>query len=71
MEQPNEWAGERPDETVGRSGAPSREVTGHPAVDAVIESLGQLDDLPVAEHVAAFESAHTRLRGALGRGGDG
>jgi hypothetical protein len=68
VEQPHQQAGERPDGTVDRTGLP--ETSGHPDVDAVIESLGQLDDLPVAEHVAVFESAHTELRRVLGRGED-
>jgi len=66
VEQPHEQAGQRPGESVA-----SVETTGHPDVDAVIESLGRLDDLPVAEHVTVFESAHAELRGTLGRGGDG
>lgn len=41
------------------------EPTGNETVDAVLESLQQLDDLPPAGHVAVFESAHDRLRGAL------
>jgi hypothetical protein len=34
-------------------------------VDEVLASLDELDDQPVAEHVAVFESAHRRLRDAL------
>jgi hypothetical protein len=45
-------------------------VTGDDRVDAVLASLSDLDDRPVAEHVAAFESAHDRLRDALARAGD-
>ncbi len=41
------------------------EGTGDRAVDAVIESLDGLDDLPVAEHVVVFEQAHETLRRAL------
>ena len=41
------------------------EPTGHPAVDDVIASLSDLESRSVAEHVAVFESAHDRLRGAL------
>ncbi|QNN52615.1 hypothetical protein [Nocardioides mesophilus] len=40
-------------------------VTGHADVDAVLVSLEDLADRPVAEHVAVFESAHERLRAAL------
>jgi hypothetical protein len=39
--------------------------TGHPVVDAVLESLETLDGAPVDEHVAVFEGAHDALRGAL------
>lgn len=44
--------------------------TGHPDVDAVVESLGGLDGLPVTEHVAVFESAHDQLRAALADAGN-
>ncbi len=43
--------------------------TGHPAVDEVIASLDGLEDRPVGEHVAVFESAHERLRAALADAG--
>lgn len=45
------------------------ERTGHDEVDAVLDSLTALDDAPVAEHVAVFEAAHDRLRGALATAG--
>jgi hypothetical protein len=48
----------------------SVESTGHPQVDAVLASLTALDDTPVEEHVAVFESAHDTLRGALANAGD-
>lgn len=41
------------------------EPTGHPAVDEVLASLEGLEDRPVGEHAAVFESAHDRLRAAL------
>lgn len=44
--------------------------TGEPAVDAVLASLERLHELPVAEHVAVYESAHSALREALNRAGD-
>jgi hypothetical protein len=46
------------------------EHTGDPVVDSVLDSLEQLDDLPVSEHVAVFEAAHERLRGALTDAGE-
>ncbi|HET7430018.1 MAG TPA: hypothetical protein VFJ89_00805 [Nocardioides sp.] len=39
--------------------------TGDEAVDGVLDSLEGLDERPVDEHVAVFEAAHERLRGAL------
>jgi hypothetical protein len=56
-----------PDEP-GRAGGPDG--TGHPGVDAVLSSLAALEDRPVAEHVAVFESAHARLRDALAQAAD-
>lgn len=41
------------------------ERTGNDVVDSVLASLAGLDDVPVAERVGIFESAHDRLRGAL------
>lgn len=46
------------------------ESTGHPDVDDVIGSLNDLDDRPVDEHVAVFETAHDRLRSALADAGN-
>lgn len=39
--------------------------TGDPRVDAVLEDLDALHDLPVADHAPVFEQAHDRLREAL------
>ena len=44
---------------------PAIEFTGQAAVDAVLQSLAALDDLPVAEHVEVFDRAHDGLRRAL------
>ncbi len=60
-------ADERP---VGRPERRAGESTGHPGVDAVVDSLEHLDDLPAGEHVVVYESAHTALRDALNRAGD-
>lgn len=46
------------------------EHTGNPVVDSVLDSLRELDNVPVSEHVAVFEAAHERLRGALTDAGD-
>ncbi|MGN6576132.1 MAG: hypothetical protein ACTHKG_10610 [Nocardioides sp.] len=50
--------------------APPVQHTGNPVVDSVLDSLRELDELPVSEHVAVFEAAHDRLRGALSDAGD-
>lgn len=39
--------------------------TGNQAVDDVLTSLEGLAELPLDEHVAAFERAHEQLRAAL------
>lgn len=44
--------------------------TGNPVVDSVLDSLRELDELPVSEHVTVFEAAHDRLRGALSDAGE-
>ena len=41
--------------------------TGTPEVDAVLEDVEAVAERPVTEHVAVFERAHERLRGALDR----
>jgi len=43
--------------------------TGLPAVDDALARLGTLDELPVDEHPAVFESVHGSLRGVLGSDG--
>lgn len=52
--------------------APAAEIerTGNPVVDSVLDSLRELDQVPVSEHVGVFEAAHDRLRGALADAGD-
>lgn len=62
-----------PDEAPDLSAAVPREPverTGNPVVDSVLDSLRELDELPVSEHVAVFEAAHDRLRGALADAGE-
>jgi hypothetical protein len=46
------------------------ESTGHDDVDRVVASLDGLDERPVSEHVAVFESAHDTLRNALADAGN-
>lgn len=54
------------DETpAGLGGAERAPHTGVARVDAVLETLDRLDELPLAEHVGVFEAAHTELRRAL------
>lgn len=47
------------------------EHSGHPAVDAVLDALAKLEDLPVGEHPPIFEEAHEALRAALAQARDG
>jgi hypothetical protein len=80
MQAPDEPTDERANERAGRpddgpdlsAAAPSRPVerTGNPVVDSVLDSLRELDAMPVSEHVAVFEAAHDRLRGALADAGE-
>ena len=39
--------------------------TGEPQVDEAIDRLAELDELPVAEHVAVFDETHRMLQDAL------
>jgi hypothetical protein len=48
----------------------SMELTGNDAVDGVLRSLEGLEDRPVEEHVAVFETAHETLRAALAEAAD-
>lgn len=48
----------------------STELTGHPVVDEVLETMRGLQDRPVEEHVAIFEAAHEKLRATLTDAGD-
>lgn len=58
---------EQPHEEVAQ--VEDRERTGQPDVDDVLASLERLRDAPVSEHVAVYEAAHERLRGALADAG--
>jgi hypothetical protein len=39
--------------------------TGVPSVDRVLHDLDRVDELPLEEHLTAFERAHVSLRAAL------
>jgi hypothetical protein len=39
--------------------------TGVPSVDAAIEELARLDELPTGEHVGVYEGLHRQLQDAL------
>lgn len=54
-------AGARPEESPGGDSA---QVV-PPAVSAVLAALEAVDQAPVADHVAVFETAHAELRAAL------
>ena len=41
------------------------ESTGHSDVDAALDAVVALEDRPVTEHLAAYETAHALLRQAL------
>lgn len=56
-------ATEAPEEA-GPQTAPATE-TGEPRVDAAVARLTELDDLPIADHVAVFDDVDQRLRQAL------
>jgi cell fate (sporulation/competence/biofilm development) regulator YlbF (YheA/YmcA/DUF963 family) len=43
-----------------------QEVTGHPAVDAVVERLERVDELAPREQVTAYSEAHRALQETLG-----
>ena len=62
-EQSTEQASDQP--TDQATDQPTDQGTGLPSVDAVVDSVGALDDRPVDEHVAVFEDAHEQLRRAL------
>jgi hypothetical protein len=51
--------------------APERVRTGVNRVDDVIRSVEELEEAPIEEHVAVFESAQVQLRRALDDPGDG
>jgi hypothetical protein len=76
-EQPDAGPGEQPTapEHADVDGSPEPDrsaeaATAHPAVDEVLRSLERLADVPVDEHVAAFEQAHDQLRRALAEARD-
>jgi hypothetical protein len=54
-----------PAKPVGPSGWQPPEPTGVQGVDDSVEPLTELDELPTAEHVAYYETAHRRLQDAL------
>lgn len=61
-----------PEETAAESQEFAEPVrTGVEEVDAVLDAVDALDGRPVDEHVAVYEDAHERLRGALDPGAGG
>lgn len=74
MSESNDGSGETREQESGQqeSGQQTQggcEPTGNPTVDSVLESLERLHHQPASEHVAVFESAHEKLRGALADAG--
>jgi hypothetical protein len=49
----------------GPDGRPEGDGTGHPAVDAVLQSLANAAQLPPAEQIAEYEAAHRVLQETL------
>jgi hypothetical protein len=62
-DEPTESQSPLHDETSTGHEDPTR--TGVPAVDAVLAEIDDLDQLPLDEHLGAFERAHDALRSAL------
>ena len=58
-------AGPETPATIETRTAAETPATGDVLVDEVLADLEALDQRPVSAHVAAFESAHERLRSAL------
>jgi hypothetical protein len=54
-----------PDEASAVEHAERPATTGVPAVDQVLADVDRLDDLPLDDHLGAFERAHESLRSAL------
>ena len=54
-----------PDEPPATPPEPERVHTGVGRVDEVIAAVESLEERPLEEHVAVFETAHTELRRAL------
>jgi hypothetical protein len=64
--EPDEQAGDNEPEPP----APERVRTGSSRVDDVIRAVEELEEQPIEEHVAVFESAQVQLRRALDDPGD-
>jgi hypothetical protein len=62
-DQPTQTAETASDEAPGAEMAPTR--TGVPSVDAVLDEVDDLDELPLDQHLATYERAHDTLRSAL------
>lgn len=53
------------EQTVPQGTPGDTDSTGNSAVDEVLDWVAGLDDVPLADHPAVYERAHTRLRQAL------
>jgi hypothetical protein len=76
-EQPHDDASRAEDLPQGEQPRPERAPddtprtrTGNAEVDSVLDSLDALEAAPLSEHVAVFEAAHEKLRGALADAGN-
>lgn len=65
--QPDRAQAERAQAYPDRPAAPSphRARTGVSTVDRVVDEIEGLDEVPLEEHLSAFERAHASLRAAL------
>ena len=59
------WDEPETDRSTGATDSDEPTSTGVPAVDQVLADVDRLDELPLEEHLGAFERAHDSLRSAL------
>jgi hypothetical protein len=62
---PTEFDEPDPERSMAEADLGGPSTTGVPAVDQVLADVDRLDDLPLNEHLGAFERAHDSLRAAL------
>ena len=67
VESPDALADDTAVDPADDAGAPSfeQEQTGEPRVDAAVQELAALDEMPTSEHADVYEDVHRRLHSAL------